>query len=242
MREKPVKLSLVTIGQSPRNDLWDEIAQNLDFPFESYHFGLLDTPESLERLLAGSSEKEILVTQLRTGDAARISSQKAHPALINLIAEIAKWEKPDAIIVLCTGIREPESAFPFPVIYPGVLIRNKVMENPVELTGVILPDKNQWDWLDPELKKRKAILFEIDPPGTEQEFQKAADYLTDRKVRSVIFHCMGYPLSAAAPFSSDFTEQIAHPRLLISQALNQRFGNILPQRTHRPRRGGAAAK
>jgi protein AroM len=226
MLEKAVKLCLVTIGQSPRPDLWDEIGQTLKFPFEVYHFGLLDSPDYLDRLLLDSPDSDSLVTQLRTGDVVRISSEKAHQALQNLIGEIIKWEKPDGIIILCTGILETEATYPIPVFYPGILIQKMIMEKLSDPIGVILPDKRQWPDLDPQLKNREAILFEINPPGTERGFLEAADYMNDRKITSVVFHCMGYPLSPLPFFSPDFMEQIVHPRLLISQALNQRFGNI----------------
>jgi SAM-dependent methyltransferase len=225
MREKTIKLCLVTIGQSPRPDLWNEIEKSLNFFFEIYHFGLLDAPGSLDCLLADSREPEALVTQLRSGDIVRISFQKAHHALQNLIMEIRKWEKPDGIVVLCTGIREPAD-FPIPIFYPGALIRKTVMENPADPIGVILPDKRQWSFLDPDLKGRKAILFEINPPGDVEIFQEAADYLIDLGARMAVFHCMGYPLSAVAPFSTHFEEKTVHPRILIPRALNLRFGNI----------------
>lgn len=224
MRENAVKLCLVTIGQSPRLDLWNEIGQSLKFHFEVYHFGLLDSPESLDRLLVNSPEPDALVTRLRSGDLVRISSQKAHHALQNLIMEIRKWEKPDGVIILCTGIRESEVTCPIPVFYPGALIQKRVLEKLTDPIGVILPDKRQWLYLDPELKKRKAILFEISPPGDAEIFREAADYLLDRGARSALFHCMGYPLSALPPFLPHYKEKLVHPRSLISHALNLRFG------------------
>ena len=224
MCENTVKLCLVTVGQSPRPDMWDEIGQTLKFPLEVYHFGLLDSREFLEHLLVNSPEPDALVTRLRSGDTVRISSQKTHLALQDLIMELRKWEKPDGIIVLCTGIQEPETPCPIPVFYPGALIRKTALDKLTDPIGVILPDKRQWLFLDPELKKKRVVLFEINPPGDADVFREAAIYLEDRGARSVIFHCMGYPLSAIQHFSPHYSEKLAHPRILISQALNQRFG------------------
>jgi len=223
MRKSPVKLCAITIGASPRPDLWDEIAQNLSFPFEVIHKGLLDDPQNIPSLLVHKTGSDALVTQLKNGGTVWISSSKAHQALSRLVPHILHNEKPDALVILCTAIQNLEVDSKNLVLSPGLMIRETIVNQGKNPMGIILPDKGQWPSLDPELSNEEAILYDLMPPGRDDDFKRAGVFLKDKGARSVALHCMAYPLSDITYLSPVFGDAVAHPRKLIIEALNNRF-------------------
>jgi len=223
MRKSPVKLCVLSIGESPRPELWDEIAQNLSFPFETVHKGLLDDPQTVAFLRIPKPGPDALVTQLQSGNTVWISSPKAHQALSRMVPHILHNEKPDALVILCTAIQNLEVDSKNLVLSPGIMIREMIVNQGKNPIGIILPDKGQWPSLDPALSVKDVILYDLMPPGRDDDFKRSGAFLKDHGARSVVLHCMAYPLSAITYLSPVFGDAIAHPRKLIIETLNNRF-------------------
>jgi len=223
MRKSRVKLCAITIGEAPRPDLWDEIAQNLKFPFETVHKGLLDDPNIIPSLQISNPDPDALVTQLKNGSMVWISSSKAHQALSLLAGTIMRKDKPHALIILCTAIHDLGEEINQIALFPGNLIRNMIMNQRKDPVGIILPDKGQWPSLDPLLSEKDAILYDLMPPGRPEDFQNAGKFLKNKGAQSVALHCLAYPLSAITYLSPVFRNAVFHPRKLIIESLNNRF-------------------
>jgi len=224
MRKCPVKLCAITIGESPRPELWDDIAQNLRFPFKAYHLGLLDDPQNIPSLQVQNHGLNALVTQLNNGSTVWISSSKAHQALSRMAQNIiVRKDTPHALIILCTAIHDLGREVNKIALYPGTLIRETILNQSEDPIGIILPDKGQWPSLDPALSEKDVILYDLMPPGRGEDFQKAGDFLKNKGARCIALHCMAYPLSAITCLSPVFGNAVAHPGQLIIEALNNRF-------------------
>jgi len=223
MRKKQPKLALLTIGQSPRADLWEDIAPQLKFSAETQFFGLLDDPHTRRTLVTDSPGPDSLVTRLKNGSLVWISSGKAHGALERLIDQVTLNIKPDGIIILCTAIRKLRRHSSIPIFYPCIMIRERIFIKPELPLGVILPKKEQWPHVDHELFDLDVILCEAPPKAGSKPFQKAAESLAEKGARLVVFHCMGYPVSATEPFIPSFENAIIHPRKILAQELNKIF-------------------
>lgn len=223
MRKSPVKLCAITIGESPRPELWDDIAQNLRFPFKAYHLGLLDDPQNIPSLQVQNHGLNALVTQLKNSSTVWLSAPKAHSALSLLASRIMREDKPDALVILCTAIHDLGREVNKIALYPGTLIRETIVNQGKNPMGIILPDKSQWPSLDPSLSKKDVIIYDLMPPGRGEDFQKAGDFLKDKGARYIALHCMAYPLSVITYLSPVFGDAVAHPGQLIIEALNNRF-------------------
>ena len=94
---------MITVGQTPRTDVMDDITSILGPNIEVIQKGSLDDMTT-EELLSSAPEKGdyVLVSRLKSGHQIRFSEQKILPRLQKAIQEL---EKSDVvcILMLCTG-------------------------------------------------------------------------------------------------------------------------------------------
>jgi len=217
------KLAAVTIGQSPRPDMWDEIAQSLDFSFQADQFGVMDDETALAELRRNEPDSHSLVTRLRDGKAIWISSQGLRKHMASLISRIVTRDSYDAVVLLCTGIREIDCEISPPVLYPGRMINKGIVKNAGTPVGIVLPDEKQMTRLIPGFPAPDIITVELPPPGSPGLYRAAARMLETRGAACIAFHCMGYPLKALALFTTFSKSAVFHPRQLLTDELNRRF-------------------
>jgi len=222
--KQPLKLVALTIGQAPRPDIWNEIEAHLSFPHTTKQHGLLDIPGLLNKLKVPQPFPGTLTTQTRNGQKVWLSADKVHYQLSVLINRYNQTYQPEAIIVLCTGILAANIIPAQNVFLPGKMIREQVTRPLPQPVGVVLPSRKQWPYLDPQLARYQVVLTEMEPPGDIVHWYKAADFLKQKQVRSILFHCLGYPLENLGLFTEIFDMDIVHPKQLLIDQLNKKFG------------------
>jgi protein AroM len=109
----PKKVMFVSVGQTPRADLIDEMLANLDMPIEAIELGALDglSPSQIDDLRVRPGETSI-VTRLADNSEIVVSKPRIGERMAKLVAGFKPHEF-DLVVILSTGLfREFESTCP----------------------------------------------------------------------------------------------------------------------------------
>jgi protein AroM len=217
-----VKVGLLTIGQSPREDIVQEIKPLLHPRIEIRERGLLDdlSPEEIERLKPNAGETP-LVTRLREGSQVELSEKKISSMLPKAIDSMQKEMKIRAVGVLCTH-DFPKTKFSIPVIFPFDYLKFLTYSvlNAKGL-GVVVPLESQ---IEMTKEKWKTSFVEAKSPYTAGKgFEEIAKKFIAKKVDAVILDCIGYKIKDKQEIQSFLSVPVLLPRIILSYAINQLF-------------------
>lgn len=187
-----MKLTIVTIGQSPRDDFDDFFPKNTVTRIEQ--IGVLDT---YEEQLPDVSTENILVSRLRNGKQVKMDKDFVIKKVNSIVEELNKGDT-NMILLACTGEFEkiPSS---IPIVYPDKLVGNVIQsifrnQKPI---GVLVPDKRQQEiirkkWLEHGIETN---TFEISPyKYNVAELNRICKELNRTSIEYIICDCMGYGL------------------------------------------------
>lgn len=191
------KLGIITIGESPRNDILPIFKDKLkDTSIEQ--IGVLDglTKQEAERKFGYTEDEDYLLTsRFVNGDSILMSREKIEPKIQESIYELEDRDI-SLILILCTGVFknltsgkailiEPEKIIPNVI---GDIITNKKL-------GIIGPVKKQEKKLIEKWSDFKTeVHYESVSPYSFNlsEFEEAAKRLEDTGVELILLDCMGY--------------------------------------------------
>ena len=187
-----MKIGMVTIGQSPRNDLISEIRGILG-SLEIVEVGCLDelTREDIEGLEPRGREPFFL-TLLRDGSSVQVSRKKAISLLQQRIKELED-EDVTLIIVLCTG-DFPDFKSKKLIIEPGKLVHKIVqgMLSKDKKLGVIIPSSEQIEQTKKKWIRIDPVFAVASPYENPEKVVEAAKALQAKKVDLTVLDCIGY--------------------------------------------------
>jgi protein AroM len=220
-----MKIGMVTIGQSPRNDVISEIRGILG-PLEIVERGCLDelTKEQIESLVPKERDP-FFVTLLRDESSVRISREKAIALLQQLVKEL---ENEDAALIalLCTG-DFPDLKSKKLVIKPGKLIHKIVqgMLTGEKKLGVIIPSsqqieqtKKKWNNLNPEI----AVASPYENP---RQIGEAARRLKAKSVDLTVLDCIGYTRQMKQKVKEVTGKPVILPRTILARVSRELLEN-----------------
>jgi protein AroM len=186
-----MRIGMVTIGQSPRNDIVKEIRDILG-PVEIIERGCLDelTKEQIESLKP-KEEKPFLVTLLRDGSSVRVSRETVTNLLQQRIHELER--NVDLIVLLCTGDFANLKSKKL-IIEPGKLIRDLVLGMIAEekKLGVIIPSAEQVEQTKKKWGDVNLVVAVASPYENHEELQEASRTLQAKNVHLTVLDCIGY--------------------------------------------------
>jgi len=186
-----MRIGMVTIGQSPRNDVVKEIRDILG-PVEIIERGCLDelTKEQTESLKPKEGEP-FLVTLLRDGSSIQVSRDKAANLLQQRIKELER--DVNLIVLLCTGDFANLQSKKL-IIEPGKLIRTLVRELLTEekKLGIIIPSAKQIKQTKKKWGDVNLVVAVASPYENQEKLQEAARKLQAENVDSTVLDCVGY--------------------------------------------------
>ena len=187
-----MKIGMITVGQSPRNDVITEIRDLLG-PVEIVERGCLDelTKKQIETLEPKEGEP-FLVTLLRDGSSVKVSREKATNLLQQRIKELENKDV-TLIVLLCTGDFTNLKSQKL-IIEPGKLIRKIVQGMLIKekKLGVIIPSSGQ---IEQTKKKRGAVdpvVAVTSPYENPEQIQQVAKTLLTKNVDLTVLDCIGY--------------------------------------------------
>ena len=121
-RKEMFKLGAITVGQSPRTDVTDDIMGIFQGKVEILERGALDglTVEDIDKLAPDAGEY-VLVSRMRDGSQVSFSEQKILPRIQECIEQL-EAEGVKMILFFCTGEFDYKFKSRVPLIFPCDLI------------------------------------------------------------------------------------------------------------------------
>ncbi|PUA34030.1 MAG: hypothetical protein B7O98_01055 [Zestosphaera tikiterensis] len=215
-----MRVGFVTIGQSPRVDVFNDIKHLLPKDIEIVEKGALDnyTEEEINKKLKPRKNETTYITKLKNGKEVKISKNKVVKLLKDVIKELNK-EGVDLIVILCTG-SFPRFASEVPVIYPYKLLEGFVSALNPRVLGVLAPAQEQINYLTRRwLKKCPKVVVEAISPYTSdlKDFLNVGKRLAEEGVKVVVMDCIGYSISQAQVIKASLGEDslVLNPRLAL---------------------------
>jgi len=189
------RLGLVTIGQSPRDDVVPELRRFLPPDVRIYEAGALDdlSPEEIAAHLPLSPERT-LVTRLRDGTEVVVDAEFVHGRLQAVIERLGRGV--DLIGLLCSG-KFPDFESPVPLLVPHRLLRGVLsallLPGPL---GVLVPSPEQVGPAEEELRDWgiDAVVCATSPyrGDLRSALGEQVSFLRERGVAAVLLNCFGY--------------------------------------------------
>ncbi len=219
-----IKVGLLTIGQSPREDVVPEMNPFFLPEIKIIEKGLLDdlSPEEIRHLKPKTGEMP-LITRLRNGSSVQLSEKKIGALLPEAVDLMETKMKVKAVGVLCThDFHKPE--FPKSVIFPFNSLRfliNRIMK--VTCLGVVVPLESQIDAAEKKWKKDKVVVEAKSPYAKGKSWKEIAQNFSQEKVDIVILDCIGYKIKDKQAMQRLLSVPVLLPRVVLAFAIDQHF-------------------
>ncbi|MDR7481083.1 MAG: AroM family protein [Armatimonadota bacterium] len=217
-------VAAITIGQSPRPDIMDEVVPLLPSRVRVVQTGALDGL-SLAEVAAMRPEPgdHTLVTRLRSGEEVLIGMQRVAPrvqACIDAVQDAA-----DLIVVLCTGTF-PQLRSRRPVIYPEhLLLQVTRAVSPGAHVGVLTPaaaqiphQEQRWGMVASAVTVRAYA-----PYATRESVEEACAAFATAGVDLVVLDCLGYTVA----LKDTVRRLVGRPALLARTLLARAVAELL---------------
>jgi protein AroM len=186
-------LGLVTIGQSPREDVVASMFGDPS-PLGIVQAGALDglSMDEIERLSPAQSDHP-LVTRLRDGCEVTVAKERILGLMRQAVADLERAGA-QVICVLCTGSFPPLGGTR-QVVYPDRIVAGVVSAIvPAGTIGVLMPHPGQdgvmrrkWS-----TQHRNVVTASVSPYAPEFRFEEAVALMTRCGVDAIVMDCMGY--------------------------------------------------
>ncbi len=219
-----VKVGLLTIGQSPREDVVPEMNPFFLPQIQILEKGLLDnlSPEEIRRLKPKTGEIP-LVTRLRKGSSVQLSEKKISSLLPEAIDSMKKKMKVKMVGILCTHDFQ-KTEFPPSVIFPFNSLKfliTRIID--VKRLGVVVPLEGQIDAAKKKWKIDKVIV-EVKPAYARgKNWEEIAQNFSRKKVEIVILDCIGYKIKDKQALQKLLSVPVLLPRVVLAFAIDQRL-------------------
>lgn len=214
------RLGLITIGQSPREDVTSEMKFFLGDNIEIIECGALDnlTFNEIKRLFPRKGE-HYLVTRLRNGTQISLSRERITNLVETCIKKIEN--NVDIIGILCTGEFSEVNSRKL-IIKPSELIF-KIVESILSnrKLGIMVPSRKQ---IQEALRKWSQISTEVkviyaSPYLDKDEIENHANHLKDCDL--IILDCIGYNLKAREIVKRITGKIVLLPRILMADLIRE---------------------
>jgi protein AroM len=186
-------LGLVTIGQSPRDDVVTSLLERLE-PGAVQEAGALDLLDRHEiDSLAPSSGEQPLVTRLRDGSEVVVGKAAVLPHLRDAVARL-EASGCGTICVLCTGEFPPLGRDAL-VIYPDRLMLHLVEALlPVGTLGVLMPHAGQHEGMVAKwtTQTRSTVTAVASPYSAGDQIATEVRRLVEADAQVIVLDCMGF--------------------------------------------------
>jgi len=212
---------MVTIGQSPRNDVTSDIKDILGSKIEIIECGALDelTLEDVKKLEPKKGEY-VLVTRLRDGTQVKVSRNKIIQRIRECIRKIENYV--DIIVLLCTG-EFPEINSKKPLIKPSTLLYNVVLGLlPKGRLGILIPSPDQIKEVEDKWKKSKLkLIVKTLSPYMSENVKNVANEFRKENVDMIVLDCIGYGKEIARIIKEATNKPVLLPRTLLARIIRE---------------------
>lgn len=222
---RKVRIGLLTIGQSPRTDVTEDLNRVLVGGLEIVERGALDglTAKAIEERFRPGPDDTVYVTRLRDGTEVEVAKEKVVPLMQEKIEELES-EGVDAIVILCSG-EFPEFRSSVPVVYPDKLLKG--FASAVSARGpvaVLIPLAKQAGYAKAKWSRyyRQLIVESVSPYSAgEAEFRGVARRLAAERVSMTVMDCVGYTFRHKRIVAGITGKPVVATRGVVAAAINE---------------------
>ena len=185
------KIGLLTIGQSPREDITPDMASVIKDRASFIETGALDGLTVEEIAALAPDENEIrLITRLRDGSSVALSEKAILKLMQERIDEIQ--DKVSSIAILCTG-SFPEFRSSVPVITTWPVLRDRVPEMAQRAAVISAAPEQVPFWQERWEKVLEYVkVFGTSPYDHNGALEKTAAEIRSLPVDLVLLDCLGF--------------------------------------------------
>jgi len=184
-----MRVAFLTIGQSPRPDIMDELVDGLKGMSYS-EYGVLDN-YSLDHILEDFTPKAnqiAYVTVLRNGRQVKLSKETVSHRLQELVSRVES--SVDVIVVLCAGDFSLSSSKP--IVYPSEALVELVRRSSPLSIGVMIPEKSQTELMRVRWEAVSHVLKIVvwSPYASMVALETVSKEL--KHTGTIVMECLGY--------------------------------------------------
>ena len=190
------KLGVITIGQSPRDDILTEMRPYIGNNVEIIQSGALDGLTYEEILvLEHEEDNNILITKLRNGKTVNIAENLITSRIQECIYKLEEQEV-DLILLMCTGVFPDVFISHKPILYPQKILHGVIPYLSGEgKIAIITPEKDQIEFYQKKWNETGGDIFVLhgSPYGDMEELDRVISALGKHEnVDLIVLDCMGY--------------------------------------------------
>jgi protein AroM len=224
MRNK-LRLGIVTVGQTPREDLTENVRHIGNSDVDIVIYGALDGFTEAEiRNIALKEGDFVVEAKLANGSSRKIPKRFVSPMIKNCVHRL-KSEDVDAIIVAC-GVEFRGLEADRPIIKPWLLLSRVVSVLLSKgILGVIVPiaeqvayAKSKWS------RKERCVHIEVASPWSKKELDRAARKIRDANVDLIVLDGYGYGKSIKEKVRKVTGKPVLAPSTLAVSLVRELFG------------------
>ncbi|MBS7608121.1 MAG: AroM family protein [Candidatus Bathyarchaeia archaeon] len=213
-------MGLITIGQSPREDVTPALQAVLGSSIQLIEKGALDGLERAEiERLAPKPGDYVLVTRLRDGTSVKVARRLIMPKIQACIKELEAVGV-DFNVLLCTG-EFPRLEARKPLIMLEQLITSFACWVKGGKIGVVVPEKEQAAGAEKKWRKRGASVVVVwaNPYGDVKALNSAAVMLAKENVDLIVLDCIGFTVKAWEIFRQLTGKPVLLPQFVLGYLL-----------------------
>ncbi|WZL73821.1 AroM family protein [Clostridiaceae bacterium 35-E11] len=222
--DRKFKIGAITIGQSPRVDIMEDVQQLLGGEFEIIERGALDNfnYETVQSTFYPSKGDTVLVSRMRDGKQVKLGEEKIIPLLQENIYYLEK-QGCQIILMMCTG-KFPKFQHEALLILPQELLHMIAQKlSGSERIGVIVPDRDQieairerWNQYGVEVEMAVASPYQ-----KGDHMIKAAENFRNKDVELIFMDCMGYSVKTKREVRRISGKPVLLPRTLAARVIQE---------------------
>lgn len=223
-----MKIGAITVGQSPRIDVTEDIMGIFNGKAQLLERGGLDglTREEIGKFQPVEGDY-VLVSRLNDGTSVTFAERHILPRLQEAIKEL-EHEGVAFIMMFCTGKFPDTLKSSVPLIYPceildrivPLLTSNSsiavVTPSPLQLTQ----SKEKWSQI-----VDKVMVVSGSPYGEWKGLEKAAEQLVGAEVDLIVLDCIGFSREMKELFAKKTNKPVILPRTLLARLVSELTDN-----------------
>ena len=219
-----MKIGAITIGQSPRTDVTDDIMRLFDGKCELIQRGGLDglTREQIDTFRPERGDY-VLVSRLRDGSSVTFAERYILDNLQRGIHELEE-EGVKLIMVFCTGQFPDSLTAKVPMIFPNEILHRIVpmLTRTARIVAVtpssLQLEQNTRKW---EGYVDRCISIAASPYGDWESLEKAAREAAAADADTIVLDCIGFTQKMKQLFAEKTGKMVVLPRTLLARVVSE---------------------
>jgi protein AroM len=216
------RIGMLTIGQTPRNDILPTLTEILGEGVEIVEAGALDDKTLNDvRRIPLNPEDYILVSRMRDGTEVRITKKYVIPLMQRRLEEIeARGVR--LTVVMCTG-RFPQFKSKGLVVTPSEILHG-VIEGSLKQgkLGVVFPAAEQTAYAEKEFGRPGVKVYaDSVSPYVPKDVDGLVKRLKEQDLDLVFLNCFGFPTELKERVAMETGKPVIQSNMLIARVLKE---------------------